>query len=70
MARMEKRKYADAITDFDTYLLIEKPDGLVLFQRGLCKIYSNDLLNGCIDLAAARDLGFKEAGNAIKKFCQ
>lgn len=70
LARMEMRKYADAIADFDMYLQIEKPDGFVLFQRGLSKIYSNDLLKGCLDLSAARDLGFKDAEKAIKKFCQ
>jgi Tfp pilus assembly protein PilF len=70
LARMEQRKYADAIADFDMFLQIEKPDGPVLFQRGLAKIYSNDLLKGCLDLSAARDLGFKDAEKAIKKYCQ
>ena len=69
-ARMELRKFTEAIADFDSYLQIEKPDGFVLFQRGLCKIYSNELLKGCLDLSSAKDLGFKEAEKAIKKFCQ
>ena len=69
-ARMELRKYAEAIADFDSYLQIEKPDGFVLFQRGLCKIYSNELLKGCLDLSSSKDLGFKEAEKAIKKYCQ
>lgn len=69
-ARMELRKFTEAIADFDSYLQIEKPDGFVLFQRGLCKIYSNELLKGCLDLSSAKDLGFKEAEKAIKKYCQ
>ena len=70
IAKMEVRKFADAISDFDHYLALEKPDGYVFFQRGLSKVYSNDLLQGCLDLSKAQELGFKDAEKAIKKFCQ
>jgi tetratricopeptide (TPR) repeat protein len=70
LAKMEVRKFTEAIQDFNQYLEIEDPDGFVIFQRGLSKIYSNNLLQGCLDLSSANELGFKEAEKAIKKFCE
>jgi tetratricopeptide (TPR) repeat protein len=70
LARMELRKFTDAISDFDLYLQIEDPDGYVLYQRGISRIYSNDTQQGCVDLSSALELGFKDAEKAIRKFCQ
>lgn len=70
LAKMELRKFADAIADFNQYLEIEDPDGYVVYQRGISKIYNNNLLQGCLDLSSAQELGFKEAEKAIKKFCE
>ena len=70
LAKMEVRKFTEAVSDFNQYLEIEDPDGFVIYQRGLSKIYSNNLLQGCLDLSSANELGFKEAEKAIKKFCE
>jgi hypothetical protein len=70
LAEMEVRKFAAAILDFNQYLEIEDPDGYVIYQRGISKIYANSLLQGCLDLSSAQELGFKEAEKAIKKFCE
>jgi tetratricopeptide (TPR) repeat protein len=70
LAKMELRKFTEAITDFNQYLEIEDPDGYVVYQRGISKIYSNNLLQGCLDLSSAQELGFKDAEKAIKKFCE
>jgi hypothetical protein len=67
---METRKFADAVQDFNQYLEIEDPDGYVIYQRGISKILSNSLLQGCLDLSSALELGFKDAEKAIKKFCE
>lgn len=70
LAKMEAHKFEDAIVDFNQYLEIEDPDGYILYQRGIAKILSNNLLQGCLDLSSSLELGFKEADRAIKKFCQ
>jgi Tfp pilus assembly protein PilF len=70
LAKMELRKFAEAIADFNQYLEIEDPDGYVVYQRGISKIYNNSLLQGCLDLSSAQELGFKDAEKAIKKFCE
>lgn len=70
LAKMEMGKFADAVNDFNQYLEIEDPDAYVIYQRGISKIYANTLLQGCLDLATAHDMGFKEADRAIKKFCE
>jgi len=70
MAKMELKKYADAILDFDQFLEIEEKDAFVIYERGIAKALSNNLLQGCLDLSTARDLGFKDAEKAMKKFCQ
>jgi len=70
LAKMELHRFADAIVDFNQYLEIEDPDGYVIYQRGISKIYSNSLLQGCLDLSSSQELGFKEAEKAIKKFCE
>lgn len=70
LAKMEARKFEDAVNDFNQYLEIEDPDGYVLYQRGIAKILSNNLLQGCLDLSSSLELGFKDAEKAIKKFCE
>lgn len=70
LAKMEAHKFEDAVVDFNQYLEIEDPDGYILYQRGIAKILSNNLLQGCLDLSSSLELGFKEADRAIKKFCQ
>ncbi|MCW3125707.1 MAG: hypothetical protein JWO03_1365 [Bacteroidetes bacterium] len=70
LAKMEARRFDDAVTDFNQYLEIEDPDGYVLYQRGIAKILSNNLLQGCLDLSSSMELGFKDAEKAIKKFCE
>ncbi len=70
LAKMELRKFPDAVTDFNQYLEIEDPDGYVIYERGIAKILSNNLLQGCLDLSSALELGYKDAEKAIKKFCE
>jgi tetratricopeptide (TPR) repeat protein/LysM repeat protein len=70
LAKMEARRFEDAVNDFNQYLEIEDPDGYVLYQRGIAKILSNNLLQGCLDLSSSLELGFKDAEKAIKKFCE
>lgn len=70
IAKMELRKFTDAIADFNQYLEIEDPDGYVIYQRGISKIYNNNLLQGCLDLSSSQELGFKDAEKAIKKYCE
>ena len=70
LAKMELKKYEDAILDFDQFLEIEEKDAFVIYERGIAKALTNNLLQGCLDLSTARDMGFKDAEKAMKKFCQ
>lgn len=70
LAKMQAGIYADAVNDFNQYLDIEDPDGFVFYERGLAKIFSNEVMQGCIDLANAKELGYGEAEKAISRFCR
>lgn len=60
-----------AIQDFNTFLAIEKkPDASVYYYRGLSKLATNQLLDGCLDLSKASGYGYKAADKAIAKSCE
>jgi hypothetical protein len=42
----------------------------VLFYRGLLRNSLGDKVNACTDLNAAKELGKKEASQAIKEICR
>ena len=67
---LAKKQAAAAIKEYDRVLDITPYNATALFQRGIAKIRSNDLLQGCLDLSAALELGNKDAEKAIKKYCE
>jgi tetratricopeptide (TPR) repeat protein len=65
------KNFEQAIEEFDKYLTLEKkPDGSVYYYRGLSKIATNRLLDGCLDLSKASGYGYKAADRAIAKSCE
>jgi tetratricopeptide (TPR) repeat protein len=59
-----------AIKEYDKVLELNPRNASALYQRGIAKILSNSLLQGCLDLSAAQELGNKDAEKAIKKYCE
>lgn len=64
------RKFTDAIDDFTRYLLFEETDPSAYYYRGLSKIGNNELLDGCMDLSKASEMGYSAAERAIKLSCE
>jgi len=69
-ARLANREYATAIDDFTRFLIFEEFDPSAYYYRGIAKIGSNELLDGCLDLSTASEMGYIAAEKAIKKSCQ
>ena len=69
-ARLATREYATAIDDFTRFLIFEEFDPSAYYYRGIAKIGSNELLDGCLDLSTASEMGYIAAERAIKKSCQ
>lgn len=67
---LAKKQAVAAIKEYDRVLDITPYNATALFQRGIAKIRSNDLLQGCLDLSAAQELGYTDAEKAIKKYCE
>ncbi|MGB1247314.1 MAG: tetratricopeptide repeat protein [Chitinophagales bacterium] len=63
-------EYDAAILDFNQLLEYEPEDGYVYHQRGLAKLYNNDLYGGCMDLLSAVELGETDAEKSINKYCE
>lgn len=64
------RNYAAAIDDFTRFLIFETTDPSAYYYRGLAKIANNELLDGCLDLSTASEMGYTAATKAIKKSCE
>nr|MBP6731550.1 hypothetical protein [Chitinophagales bacterium] len=70
MVKQLSRNFKDAIKDFSQYLTYEETDPSAYYYRGLAKIGNNELLEGCLDLSKASEMGYEAAENAIKKSCE
>lgn len=64
------RKFSEAVDDFTRYLLFEETDPSAYYYRGLSKIGNNELLDGCMDLSKAAEMGYTAADRAIKMSCE
>lgn len=70
LLKMQLRKFKSAVEDFDTYLDIADPEGETLYRRGLAKVYSGNIVDGCVDFRVAQELRYANAIQAIKKYCE
>lgn len=64
------KKYNQALLEMDT-LIMKNTMALPIayYNRGLAKVNLNDKEGGCLDLSRAGELGYQEAYEAIKQFC-
>ena len=71
-ARLEMKEFKTAILDFDTAVAIKPDFEIAYFTRGIAKLELNSLLRdaACADLRKAARLGYGEAYNYIKKYCE
>jgi hypothetical protein len=58
------------MADFDKAIELNPANGLAYYNRGLTKIRSGQKDSGCLDLSKAGELGYSEAYEAIKVYCQ
>ncbi len=68
--KLMSRDFASAIDDFTRFLIFEETDPSAYYYRGLAKIGNNELMEGCLDLSKAADMGYVAAQKAIKKTCE
>ena len=64
------KDYQSAINDFTKALEINPKYAEAYYYRGLAKIKLKKKNFGCLDFSKAGELGFNEAYDAIKKYCQ
>lgn len=68
--KLLNKDFKGAVDDFTRFLIFEETDPSAYYYRGLAKIGTNDLLEGCLDLSKAADMGYVAAQKIIKKTCQ
>ncbi len=68
--KMQLERNKDAIKDFNKAIKLSPKDGSNYGMRGLVKTKINSKKeSGCLDFSKAGELGFKEAFEYIKTFC-
>lgn len=68
-AKFTLQDYSEAILDFSKVIELDEKIGEAWSARGVVKIFLGQKGNGCADLTIAKELGYSEADDAIKKFC-
>lgn len=68
-AKSESGNDAAALPDYNKSLEIA-PDAMVYLKRGISKVNLADRKGACLDFNKARELGNKEAGEMIAKYCK
>jgi len=63
-------EYRGAIQDYNKAIELNPNYVNAYINRGLAKINIGQKDEGCLDLSKAGELGYMEAYDAIKKFCQ
>lgn len=61
--------YRGAIADYSEVIEINPKDGEAYYLRGISKFMLKDKNSGCLDLSKAGELGYEEAYDTIKKYC-
>ena len=66
----EKGDYKGALKDFNKAIELDPKLSDAYFNRGLAKIQLGQKDSGCLDLSKAGEMGYSQAYDTIKKFCQ
>jgi hypothetical protein len=68
-AKVKKKDYYGALDDYSKAIELEPDFAEAYFNRGLTRIYLNDINGGALDLSKAGELGIQEAYSIIKQYC-
>lgn len=66
---LARRKFAEAIFDFDASLLLNDQSGEAYYLRGYAKMLGGRIQDGCIDLSQAKELKYAAANELLDQHC-
>ena len=69
MVKYELQDYRGAIQDYTVAIGMNPKEGATYYYRGNAKIMLGQKDSGCLDLSKAGELGFGQAYDLIKKYC-
>jgi tetratricopeptide (TPR) repeat protein len=69
-SKIELKDYRGAIVDYTETISLNPKHAKAYCGRGMAKIILDQKDSGCLDLSKAGELGYAEAYEIIKKFCQ
>ena len=61
--------YKDALEHFNKAIALQPDFAEAYYNRGLTRIYLDDITGGALDLSKAGELGIEDAYNVIKRYC-
>lgn len=64
-----RRRYNEAIKDFNFVLKGNPDDYNALYNRGICYLYLKEIEKACIDWSKSGELGFLDAYDLIEDYC-
>jgi len=67
--KVKKKDYLGAINDYSKAIELEPDFAEAYFNRGLTRIFLDDMEGGSLDLSKAGELGLTDAYNVIKRYC-
>jgi tetratricopeptide (TPR) repeat protein len=65
----EQQKTAEALADFQKAVTADPSFGKAFYGLGLTQLLNNERDAGCLSLKQAQKLGYSDAANAVKQYC-
>lgn len=69
LVKANLKDFRGAIKDYDKTIELNPNHTSTYYRRGLVKIILQQIDSGCLDLSKAGELGYGEAYEAIKEYC-
>jgi tetratricopeptide (TPR) repeat protein len=67
--KFQLQDYNGTMADFSKAIEINPKSAVAYYNRGIIKIMLEQKDSGCLDLSKAGELGYEQAYEAIKKYC-